>query len=83
MSFKCHDDIKPYLFDFKETLQNSNFWNAVNLHSFHEIRLYMLLKQYYRIGERIIDLQNMKRMLGIASHEFPEYEIFARSVLKK
>ena len=83
MSFKCHDDIKPYLFDFKGNFTEFEFWNAINLHSFHEIRLYMLLKQYYRIGERIIDLQDLKRMLGIAPHEFPEYKIFARSVLKK
>ena len=43
MSFKCHDDIKPYLFDFKGNFTEFEFWNAINLHSFHEIRLYMLL----------------------------------------
>ena len=83
MSFKCHDDIKPYLFDFKGNFTEFEFWNAINLHSFHEIRLYMILKQYYRIGERIIALNDLKRMLGISSTEFPEYKIFARSVLKK
>lgn len=83
MSFKCHDDIKPYLFDFKGNFTEFEFWNAINLHSFHEIRLYMILKQYYRIGERVIELNDLKRMLGISINEFPEYKIFARSVLKK
>lgn len=82
-TFACHDEVKEHLFEFKERFTSLEVWNIINLHSFQDARMYMLLKQYLKIGERTIDLQELKKMLGIAPTAYSEYKIFSRDVLKK
>lgn len=83
LTFACHDMIKEHLFDLKAEYTSLEVWNIVNLSNFQDARMYMLLRQYRRIGERTIDLKELKKMLGIDINAYPEYKVFARDVLKK
>ena len=47
------------------------------------VRIYELLKQYERIGRREIDLQELRRYLGILEEEYSRFYDFERRVLKQ
>ena len=83
LAFTCHDDIKHEIFNLQKEYTKFEIWNAIALSNFQDIRMYMLLRQYRTIGERTIDLKELKKMLGIDADAYPEYKIFARAVLKK
>jgi len=82
-TFDASDDVKPHLFDLKSEYTSFEIWNTLNLGNVQDARMYMLLKQYRKIGERTIELRELKRMLGIDIKAYPEYKVFARDVLKK
>lgn len=83
LEFKCSEDVKPLLFELQEKFTAFNVWNVLNLNSFHDIRLYMLLSQYKSTGEKIFTIEELKASLGIVMESYPEYKIFARDILKK
>ena len=83
LTFTCHEKIKEHLFELKSSFTSLEVWNIINLRSFQDARLYMLLRQYKHIGERTVDIKELKKMLGIDIDAYPEYKIFARDVLKK
>lgn len=83
LTFTCHEDLKDKIFNLNKEYTRLEIWNAVNLSNFQDIRMYMLLRQYRTIGERTIDLKELKKMLGIDPDAYPEYKIFSRDVLKK
>jgi plasmid replication initiation protein len=75
----------PELEDF--LLQNeSNFTsyklsNIINLKTFYSIRLYEILKQYEKIGKRIIEVDNLKYMFGIDENQYSIYRDFKKWVI--
>lgn len=81
--FACHERVKEHLFELKGEYTSMEVWNILNLNNFQDARMYMLLKQYRKIGERTIPLDELKKMLCIDVKAYPEYKIFARDVLKK
>lgn len=83
LTFSCHEDIKDHLFDLKSEFTSLEVWNVLNLSNFQDARMYMLLCQYRGIGHRTVDLDELKKMLGINLKAYPEYKEFARTVLKK
>lgn len=82
-TFDASEDVKPHLFDLKSEYTSFEIWNTLNLGNVQDARMYMLLKQYRTVGERTIELRELKRMLGIDVEAYPQYPIFARDVLKK
>lgn len=82
-TFECHAQLREHIFDLMREFTSFEVWNAINLKSFQDARLYMLLKQYLKIGTRTIPLVELKKMLGIDVNAYPEYKIFTRAVLKK
>lgn len=48
------------MFDFKERYFKYELWNALSLSSPNQIRMYEILKQYEKIGQRIIQLDELK-----------------------
>lgn len=72
--------LKPYLLQLKETFTAYDIRNVLQLQSGHSIRIYELLKQYERIGERTIAIVELKDILGV-SDQYSRYNDFKRYVL--
>lgn len=83
LTFKCHDELKPHIFNLQSQFTKFEVWNILNLSNFQDIRMYMLLSQYRVVGTRTLTLEELKKHLGIDKDAYPEYKIFSRDVLKK
>jgi len=54
--------------------------NITNLNSEYSLKLYEALKQYEKIGERIYDLDELKKFLGV-EHEYDRFYDLKRRIL--
>lgn len=72
--------LKPYLIKLKEKFTAYDIRNVLQLQSAHSIRIYELLKQYEKIGERTISVIELKEVLGVAG-QYARYNDFKRFVL--
>ena len=77
----AHDKALPLMFEFKEKYFTYQLWNALRLKSSNQLRMYEILKQYEHVGERIIDIDELKELLGILPTEYPRWERFKTRVL--
>ena len=77
----ANDLALPLMFDFKAHYFTYELWNALQLKSANQIRMYELLKQYEYIGKREISVLELRELLGIASNEYPRWERFRTKVL--
>ena len=75
-------ELKPYLLQLKEFFTQYEFKNVIQLKRVHSIRLYELLKQYERIGERLFEVEELKRIMGIRPDEYKFYANFKKKVLE-
>jgi hypothetical protein len=73
--------MKPYLLQLKERFTTYRLKEVIQLKSSFSIRIYELLKQYEKIGERIFLLETLKASLGIGPTEYSLYGDFKRRVL--
>lgn len=65
ITVKIHPDLIPYLVDLKEKFTSFKLENILYLNSSYAIKIYQLLTQYKKIGERIITLDELRSTLGI------------------
>jgi len=77
----AHDRALPLMFEFKDRYFSYKLWNALRLKSANQLRMYEILKQYERVGERVIPVVELKNLLGIEPTEYPRYGDFKRWVL--
>lgn len=77
----ANDVALPLMFDFKSHYFTYELWNALQLKSANQVRLYELLKQYEYIGKREIAVSELRELLGVASNEYPRWDNFKRKVL--
>ncbi|WP_176454302.1 replication initiation protein [Siphonobacter sp. BAB-5385] len=77
-----HPDLKPFLIELKERYLVYEMANILDLSSPYTVRIYELLKQYEKLGERTIELQELKAMLGM-EEEYKLYGHFRDRVLEK
>lgn len=77
----AHDDALPLMFEFKNKYFTYRLWNALQLKSSNQIRMYEILKQYEKIGYRIVSLEELRELLGIEKNEYKVYKDFRRRVL--
>jgi plasmid replication initiation protein len=77
----AHDDALPLMFEFKERYFCYELWNALKLKSSNQLRMYEILKQYERVGERVIEIDELKCLLGIDLKEYERYGNFKYWVL--
>ena len=77
----AHDRALPLMFDFKDRYFTYELWNALQLKSGNQLRMYELLKQYESVGERKVTLAALKELLGISSEEYPRWDNFKRRVI--
>jgi plasmid replication initiation protein len=83
IEINAHDDALPLMFDFKKEYFTYELWNALKLSSPNQIRMYELLKQYEKKGERTISLSDLKDFLGIQEDQYPRFGDFKIWVLNK
>lgn len=83
LTFRCHDELKPHIFNLQSKFTKFEVWNILNLSNFQDMRMYMLLSQYKVAGERTFELGELKEKLAISKDAYQEYKIFSRDVLKK
>lgn len=78
----AHKESLPLMFDFKEKYFKYELWNALSLTSTNQIRMYEILKQYEKCGERTIELSELKKLLGININQYPRFNSFRQRVLE-
>jgi len=83
VEINAHDDALPLMFDFKKDYFTYELWNALKLNSSNQIRMYELLKQYEKAGERTISLKELKEFIGIEEGKYPRFGDFKIWVLNK
>ena len=77
----AHDQSLPLMFEFKERYFTYELWNALKLKSSNQLRMYEILKQYEKVGERIFSLVELKELLGLKATDYPRYDNFRVRVL--
>lgn len=78
----AHDKALPLMFEFKEKYFTYELWNALKLKSSNQLRMYELLKQYEKIGEKTIKIDELKQLLGLQVEEYPVWADFKKKVLE-
>jgi plasmid replication initiation protein len=80
----CFDPkLKPYLLMLKERFTKLSLDRMVSFKSQYSGRIYELLKQYEKIGERVFRLDELKSLLGIGFDEYTHYGLFKQRILSK
>lgn len=78
----CFDPkLKRFLLQLKSHFTNYRLENVVQLKSQYSIRIYELLKQYEKIGQRVFLLEELREILGIEEGEYVLYGNFKQKVL--
>jgi hypothetical protein len=77
----AHDRALPLMFDLKSHFFKYELWNALRLKSKNQLRMYETLKQYERVGYRIISVEKLRSILGIGIDEYTKFNDFRRDVL--
>ena len=72
--------LKPYLLQLKEKFTSYDIRYVLKLQSAHSMRIYELLKQYERIGERMIEVDELKAMLNLEG-KYRSYNYFKKRVV--
>ena len=78
----AHDEALPLMFEFKDRYFTYELWNALRLKSSNQLRMYELLKQYEKLGERTLSLDDLKELLGLDKSDYPRYNSFRADVLE-
>lgn len=76
------EDVKKFLIDLKRNFTMIDLQNLINFNSGHSIKLYTILKSKLYIGEYIVDLQYLKKILGVEG-KYKLWSAFRERVLKK
>lgn len=73
--------LKPFLLNLSERFTELDYSNLIQLKSTYSTQIYELLKQYQNIGERRIELCELKTMLSILENEYKLYAHFKSRVI--
>jgi Protein involved in initiation of plasmid replication len=77
----AHDKALPLMFDFQARFFSYQLWNALRLRSSNQLRMYEILKQYEKIGSRVLGVDELKELLGISQNEYALFKDFRVRVL--
>ena len=73
--------LKPYLLQLKNNFTKYYLEDILTLKSFYAVRIYELLKQYEKIKERTITIDDLKEMLKVTEKSYNLYSNFKAKVL--
>jgi hypothetical protein len=77
----AHDKALPLMFDIQDRYMTYELWNVLILKSVNQIRRYEILKQYEKIGERTLTIEDLKELLGIDKKEYSQFQDFKTKVI--
>lgn len=78
----CFDpELKPFLLQLKDRFTSYRLKDVIQLKSSFSIRIYELLKQYEKLGERTFLLEKLRECLGIDPSQYKLYGDFKRKIL--
>ena len=75
--------LKPYLIQVKEEFTKYRLFTITKFQSSYTIRIYMLLKQYEKIGFRKFEVIELREILGIENNKYPLFKDFKKWVLNQ
>ncbi len=79
----CFDPLlKPYLLKLKGNFTSYKLEMILSFKSQYSVRIYMLLKQYQRLGDREIQIGLLRDMLGLLKDQHKEYSNLKNNILK-
>ncbi|MDH5679943.1 MAG: replication initiation protein [Spirochaetota bacterium] len=73
--------LKPYLLQLKQQFISYHLKNVVQLKSGYSIRIYELLKQYEKMGFRVFELSELKKILGLEQDKYKKYGHFKSRII--
>jgi len=73
--------LKPYLLQLKNRFTSYQIGAIAQFRSSYSIRIYQLLKQYERLGERRLSVAELRQRLDIAENEYGRHADFRRRIL--
>jgi len=81
VTIDCHDDVVKLMFDLQKYYFKYQLWNALQLTSPNQQRMYEILKQYETAGEREVSVKDLREWLGLAPNEYSLWQNFKVRVL--
>ncbi len=81
IEFEFSQKLKPYLLQLNRDFTTYKIKNVLQLKSTFSIRIYEFLKQYEKLGKRVISIEQLREMLGVTVDEYRLYGDFKRKVL--
>lgn len=82
MVLKFNEEMKPYLLGLTGNFTMASILELFKLNSFYSCRIYLLMKEYKRYGERFISVKDLKELLGL-ENKYPKFKDFEINILKK
>ena len=71
--FRLSDDLVPYLIELKKNFTKHDLFFTLRMKSVYAVRIYTLLKQYEKIGERTITINELREYCGIIPKQYSLY----------
>lgn len=81
MRFRFTPRLKPYLIKLKKYYTRYRMINLIHLENCHSEAMYELLKQFENIGQRRLELEELRNILGLGK-KYPLYSNFRAKVLE-
>jgi plasmid replication initiation protein len=81
--FRFDPELKPYLLQLRRDFTPARLSILSQFQSIYSIRMYQLLKQYRKVGYRIISVVDLKQMLGIGEEKYKLFKKFRVAVLNQ
>ena len=75
--------LKPYLIEMSGTKILANFRHLLPMNSSYSKRMYLLLKEYNKIGSRIFNVEELQDILKVPKSYIIKYSDFKKKVLKR
>jgi plasmid replication initiation protein len=82
ITIDASDKALDLMFEFKQKYFSYELWNALQLNSSNQLRMYEILKQYESVHERIISVIKLRELLGIQPNEYARFGDFKCRVLE-
>ena len=73
--------LKPYLLQLKSNFTSFKLNMILSFKSQYTMRIYMLLKQYEKLKNREVELEQLREMLGIGKDQYGLYSDFRKRIL--
>jgi plasmid replication initiation protein len=81
VNLQFHPWLRPFFLKLKANFTQYRYENIIQLKSKYSIRIYELLRQYKKIGERNLSVEFLRDRFLLGENEYPVYKDFKRNVI--